>query len=159
MKILTSDEYTTLKNKEHTLIHILPKEHYAHYHLENAINICVYEASFTDNVKKLHLDSKQCIVVYGESDDEYDSKAAAEKLENMGFTNVFVLEAQSSGLDTDQLLSIKDGNYILAEGSKLQWLGANANGSHYGDIALKNGHVKLSNGKMSGGVYGRYAFH
>ena len=150
MQILSNSDYEKMKEQQHTLIHVLPKEHYEHFHLENAINICVYETSFTQNVQALNLEEQDVIIVYGESDDELDSKAAAEKLMGLGFKNVLVLEAQKSDLDTDQLLNINDATYRLLTNNKLQWEGGNANGNHKGEITLKRGQIKSEQSSLSG---------
>ena len=150
MKILSNSDYEKMKEQPHTLIHVLPKEHYEHFHLENAINICVYETSFAKNVKALNLQEQDLIIVYGESDNELDSKAAAEKLMTLGFKNVLVLEAQKSDINTDQLLNINDATYRLLDNSKLQWEGGNANGSHKGEISIKSGQIKSKQSSLSG---------
>lgn len=150
MQILSNSDYENMKEQKHTLIHVLPKDHYEHFHLENAINICVYETSFIQNIQALNLQEKDTIIVYGESDNELDSKAAAEKIIGLGFKNVVVLEAQKSEMDTDQTLSIGDATYRLLDNSKLQWEGGNINGSHKGDITLKSGQIKSENSSLSG---------
>ena len=150
MQILSNSDYEKIKVQEHILIHVLPKEHYEHFHLKNAINICVYETSFVQNVQALSLQDQDLIIVYGESDNELDAKTAAEKLMDMGFKNVLVLEAQKGELDTDQLLNINDATYRLLDNSKLQWEGGNANGSHKGDISLKSGQIKSEQSSLSG---------
>jgi polyisoprenoid-binding protein YceI/rhodanese-related sulfurtransferase len=150
MQVLTNSDYEKIKEQQHTLIHVLPKEHYEHFHLENAINICVYETSFIQSVQDLHLRDEDVIIVYGECDNELEAKAAADKLTGMGFKNVLVLEAQKGDQDTDQLLSIKDARYSLMDNSKLQWEGGNTNGSHKGDISLKRGYINSSSEVLSG---------
>ena len=150
MKILTNQEYKDIQATEYTLIDVLPKEHFEQFHLDNAINICVYQTSFNDKIKALHLDKNRLIIVYGASDNELDAKAAASKLENLGFNNVLILEAQLSHLDADQLLSLDDGKYFLTEGSRLKWTGANANGSHFGDMVFKDGYIEVKDAQLSG---------
>jgi polyisoprenoid-binding protein YceI len=150
MTLITNKDYEKMKGQEHTLIDVLPKEHFEQFHLDNAINICVYETSFQNKINALGLDNKHALVVYGESDNEYDSNTAADKLENMGFSNIYVLEAQCSNLDTDQLLKIGDGVYTLVENSMLHWTGSNANGSHFGQISCKQGHIEVEETQISG---------
>lgn len=150
MTLITNKDYEQMKGQEYTLIDVLPKEHFEQFHLDNAINICVYETSFQDKINALGLEKKHALVVYGESDNEYDSKTAADKLENMGFSHIYVLEAQCSDLDTDQLLTIEDGKYTLVENSMLHWTGSNANGSHFGQISCKQGRIDAKNAQLSG---------
>lgn len=150
MKILTNEEYKDIQKTEHTLINVLPKEHFEQFALDNAINICVYETSFNDKVQALHLDRNHLIVVYGESENELDAKAAAFKLDDLGFKNILILQAQLSETDTDQLLCLDNGKYHLRKGSNLEWTGANANGSHFGDLLFKEGYIEVENMQLSG---------
>ncbi|PHS38685.1 MAG: hypothetical protein COB07_07605 [Sulfurovum sp.] len=150
MQVINNTQFDKLKTQEHTLIHVLPKEHFEYSHLEGAINICVYETSFSQNVMELNLDKDSLIVVYGESDNELDARAATSKLMELGFTNIKILEAQEGDLDSDQILHIKDGKYSLKTSSTLQWEGANANGSHKGSIGLKSGNILVDNSSLSG---------
>ncbi len=150
MTLITNKDYEQMKGQEHTLIDVLPKEHFEQIHLDNAINICVYETSFQDKINALALEKKHALVVYGESDNEYDSKTAATKLENMGFSHIYVLEAQCSHLDTDQILTLDNGTYTLIEGNSLHWTGSNANGSHFGQIRCKQGRIEVEDAQLSG---------
>lgn len=164
MKMLTIDTFKDLTESTYTLIHVLPHEHYKNLHLKGAINICVYEVSFLERVKKLNLDVEETIVLYGESTNELDAKVAASKLEyTLGFKNVYVLEGglrayidtlamegEGEEIDMDQFLSLNDGLYTLADQSTLEWIGANANGKHFGKIVLNRGTVKVKDARLSG---------
>lgn len=163
MKVLRRDEFEHLDAKSFTLIHVLPKEHYEKLHLQGAINICVYEVSFLHHVKKLDLPLDAPLIFYGDSEDELDAKAAAAKLEKVGFSAVSILEGglnaySDSALlmgntqesDDGQFLKLEDGTYTLVEQSTLHWSGANSNGKHSGNIDLKSGTMQVKNSKISG---------
>jgi polyisoprenoid-binding protein YceI/rhodanese-related sulfurtransferase len=163
MKILRRDEFESLDAKTFTLIDVLPKEHYEKLHLHGAINICVYQVSFIPKVKELNLPLDTSIILYGDSNNELDAKAAADKLEKIGFSAVSVLEGaldtyRDSSLligkkeesDDDQLLKLEDGTYTFVEQSTLQWSGANSNVKHFGHIDLKQGKIIVKNAKISG---------
>ena len=163
MKTINLDVFKNWQEQTYTLIHVLPEEHYQNLHIKGAINICVYEVSFLEKVKKLNLEPEAKIVLYGESENELDAKVAAVKLDHLGFKNVYVLEGglgacidvfplEGAGAetDTDQLLSLEDGVYTLVEQSTLEWTGANVNGKHFGVIALKSGHIEVKDSQLSG---------
>jgi rhodanese-related sulfurtransferase len=163
MKILTIDEFKNWEDHAYTLIHVLPKEHYQNLHIKGSINICVYEVSFLAKVKKLNLDSRSKIVLYGESKNELDAKAAASKLHDLGFENIYVLEGglnacrnildlerEGNGSDPDQLLNLDNGTYTLVDNSILEWTGENANGKHFGKITLKSGNIEVENSLLNG---------
>ncbi len=150
MKKLSNQEYALFKKDKHTLIHVLSKEHYQHIHLNNAINICVYETEFLKNVLALKLSKKEKIVFYGESDNELDAKSAVYKLKDAGFTKLYILEAQDSYMDNDHYLNLLDGKYKLLGENKLHWIGSNANGSHDGVLGLKSGFINVKENKLSG---------
>ena len=163
IQILNIDEFKKWEDHTYTLIHVLPKEHYQNSHIKGSINICVYEVSFLDKVKKFNLDSRSKIVLYGENEKELDAKAAALKLHNIGFENVYVLEGGLSAYrnilnldgeqnesDPDQLLSLDDRTYTLVDQSTLNWTGENANGKHFGKIALKSGNIEVKDSSLCG---------
>ncbi len=163
MKTVNLDTFKNWKEETYTLIHVLPEEHYQNLHIKGAINICVYEVSFLEKVKKLNLDAEAKIVLYGESENELDAKVAAIKLDHLGFEDVYVLEGglqtcigvmalegDGAEIDTDQLLSLDDGRYILAEQNMLEWTGANVNGKHFGEVALKSGTIDVKDSQLSG---------
>ena len=163
MEILDINTFKKWEDHTYTLIHVLPKEHYQNVHIKGAINICVYEVSFLAKVKKLNLDSKSKIVLYGESENELDAKAAASKLHDLGFKytyvlkgglsackNILELEGDGKESDTDQLLSLEDRTYTLVDQSSLDWTGENANGKHFGKLALKSGNIEVKDSSLSG---------
>jgi len=163
MKLLNVDEYKNWKVHTHTLIHVLPEEHYQNIHIKGAINICVYEVSFFDKIKELNLDAEAKIVVYGESENELDARVAASKLHDLGFKNVYVLEGglganintltlegERKEFDEEQLLHLDDRKFTLVDQSFLNWVGANDNGKNFGKIDLKSGNIEVKNSLLSG---------
>ncbi len=111
----------------------------------------------------MNLDSRSKIVLYGESKNELDAKAAASKLHDLGFENIYVLEGglnacrnildlegEGNGSDPDQLLNLDNGTYTLVDNSILEWTGENANGKHFGKITLKSGNIEVENSLLNG---------
>jgi len=163
MTLLNVNELKNWEEKSYTLIHVLPEEHFKNVHIKNALNICVYEMSFFDKVKELNLDSNHKVVVYGDSVNDIDAKAAATKLLELGFDDIFVLEGGINSSinilevigeqqihNEDQHLIIEDKFYEIVEESKLQWTGQNANGKHVGEISLRQGNLEVKNKQLSG---------
>jgi len=163
MTLLNVNEFKKWEEKSYTLIHVLPKEHFENIHIKNALNICVYEMSFFDKVKELNLVSNHKVVVYGDSVNDLDAKAAATKLLELGFDNIFVLEGGiNSSINVlevigeqqihneDRHLIIEDKFYEIVDKSKLQWTGQNANGKHVGEISLRQGNLEVKNKQLSG---------
>ncbi len=163
MTLLNVNELKNWEEKSYTLIHVLPEEHFKNVHIKNALNICVYEMSFFDKVKELNLDSNHKVVVYGDSVNDLDAKAAATKLLELGFDDIFVLEGGINSSinilevigeqqihNEDQHLIIEDKFYEIVEESKLQWTGQNANGKHVGEISLRQGNLEVKNKQLSG---------
>ncbi len=163
MTLLNVNEFKNWDETSYTLIHVLPEEHFKNVHIKNAINICVYEMSFFDKVKELNLDVNHKLVVYGDSVKDLDAKAAADKLLNLGYNNIFVLEGginssinvlevigENQEINVDQHLVLEDQSYEIIEESKLQWSGQNANGKHIGEISLGQGNLEVKNKQVSG---------
>jgi len=161
--LLNVNEFKDWDETSYTLIHVLPEEHFKNVHIKNAINICVYEMSFFDKVKELNLDVNRKLVVYGDSVKDLDAKAAADKLLDLGYNNIFVLEGginssisvlevigENQEINVDQHLILEDQSYEIIEESKLQWSGQNANGKHIGEISLGQGNLEVKNKQVSG---------
>ncbi|NQY94468.1 MAG: YceI family protein, partial [Campylobacteraceae bacterium] len=163
MTLLNINEFRNWDESDYTLIHVLPEEHFKNVHIKNALNICVYEMSFFDKVKELDLNSNDKIVVYGDSVNDLDAKAASGKLLDLGFNNIFVLEGginsaadilelvgDNQSLNADQHLILEDKSYEIVEESKLHWSGQNANGKHTGEISLRQGNLEVKNKQLKG---------
>jgi rhodanese-related sulfurtransferase len=84
------------KDKPLILIDVLPKEIYEKRRLPGALNACVYEVTFPDQVAAITQDKSQEIVLYGSSAESRDAAEAAEKLLRLGYEKVHVL---ASGVD------------------------------------------------------------
>jgi len=151
------------------LIHTLPGDHFNDVHIPGAINVCVFEVSFTENVKKVVPDKNKEIIVYGSSSKSMDAQTAAEKLAREGYRNVFALEGglkhwltlgmNVDGKDpaflerTDMHPLLVDASYpVDIENSIIDWIGRNSNTKHYGTIGLSGGEITVKNG-LIGGIF------
>ena len=149
------------------LIDTLPGDHFKKVHIPGAINVCVFEVSFKENVKKLVPDKNKEIIVYGSSSKSMDALTAAEKLAREGYRNVFALEGglkqwlklgmkvdgKGSAFieQTDKLPALEDASYpVDIEKSIIEWVGRNSNTKHYGTIGLSGGEITVRNGQIGG---------
>ena len=78
-------------NKSMAIIDTLPAELFRQRHLPGSQNACVYEVTFSDQVKAVVSDKSHEIVLYGSSEASSDAVTAAEKLERFGYKKVYVL--------------------------------------------------------------------
>jgi polyisoprenoid-binding protein YceI/rhodanese-related sulfurtransferase len=155
------------ENADVQLIDTLPAEVHAGRHIPGAKNACVYEVVFPDRVREIAPRLDQFIILYGSSRRSRDSRAAAEKLLRLGYSNVHVLEGgiaawQQEGLAVavDQALPAEDAAMRLAiedriyrvdvERSLIGWTGRNANNKHVGSVRLSEGEIRVCAGAVDG---------
>lgn len=149
------------------LIHTLPAGHFEKTHLPGAINACVYQVTFLDDVRAKSADKDRIIILYGSSSRSVDAATAAEKLNRAGYHKVFVLNGgiaawRAAGLSVEgdtvegdinpatQLPSL-DGHYQLdTAASVLGWSGRNQNNKHFGTLLLKSGHLTVQGRSLRG---------
>jgi polyisoprenoid-binding protein YceI len=96
-----------------------------------------------------------------------DAAVAAEKMLRMGYRQVSVFEGgiaawRSAGYPLegddpgaanlpDPVFRFDDGIYPVVPGASLiQWTGRNANGRHYGTVALAGGKAQVASGEITG---------
>ncbi len=156
--------------REHTpciLIDTLMDDHFRAVHLPGAINVCVYEVIFLDNIARLIPGKDQEIVVYGSSDKSLDALTAAEKLTSVGYQRVSVLDKglagwrasgyKLEGEDVGILERVEpawpsaDTSYAVdCEQSFIHWFGRNRTTTHHGTLQLSSGEIAMRDGLVSG---------
>jgi len=149
------------------LIHTLPADHYQRAHIPGALQACVYEVAFMDQVYAAIRDKTIPVVVYGDSVATMAAMMAAGKLQRAGFDSVhilaggleawhaqgFELEGSESALPQDQgyPAALQNGTYTLdAEASIIEWTGRNPNTKHHGILSLSEGSLTVDAGNISG---------
>ncbi len=161
---ISIDELNQLMRTDDNLLLLdtLPKARYQQKHLTGALQACVFEVSFLDQVADLCGDKKRSIIVYGASDQTHDAKTAAEKLRRNGYAQVSVLtgglaawEAAGHSLEGDAAeqpaAKLADGTYpVDTEASVIEWIGRNPNNSHRGTLRLSSGEVRIAAGQIKG---------
>ena len=166
--LLTPQELTeSLKTpKPPLLVDVRSEESFALGHIPSAKHNSVYRVVFMENIDALHADRNAPICVYGNCDQTYESRVAAEKLVRAGFTEVQEFRAgfdawKAAGLPIEVgnppppvPREVADGNYeINLQESRLQWIGRNLLNQHSGWLPIKSGFLRFSRGKLTGGEF------
>lgn len=164
---LSIEDLSSLQKTDHPpiLLDTMPQSRFQQKHLPEAINACVFEVDFVDQVAAISADKKRVIVVYGVNSQTYDAKTAAEKLQRAGYEQVSVLAGgleawQSAGhllhgssIDEEapELVTLTDGSYqVDTDSSVLEWSGRNPSSTHWGTMRFLSGDVQIEAGQISG---------
>src|SRR5450432_3623281 len=148
------------------LLDVRLAEDFAAAHLPAAVNNCVFEVDFGERMTQLVPDRSTPICCYGESEGSHESRVAVEKLQRLGFENLYDLRAGIAGARAAGIpLEIHapaaataptPANGIhpidLAE-SRVEWTGRNLLSSHHGRLGLQSGQVIVTNGRLAGGEF------
>ncbi len=149
------------------LLDTLPDDHFKAVHLPGAVNACVYEVIFLDNVSRLVPGKDHVIVAYGSSDKSLDAVIAAEKLTGAGYRDVSVLkggikdwkaagyELEGDDISTlermDSAYPLGDASYIVdCKQSVIYWFGRNRNAVHHGTVQLSSGEINIKGAQVEG---------
>ena len=155
------------KDKPFILIDVLPKEIYDRRRLPGALNACVYEVSFPEQIAAITQDRDGEVVLYGSSAESRDALEAEGKLSRLGYKNVYVLEGGVEGWlksgypllgenfpppeRVEQTSHLADGAYTVnTDESVILWTGRNANGRHFGTLKLTKGDIRVREGVIDG---------
>ena len=171
-KTITAEELNAWieSKKPFTLIDVVPKEYFQEKHLPQAVNACIYETAFMENVKKEIPAQDDPIVVYSTSEKCMASTVAAERLISNGYSNIYEYQggvvdwesknfpmagANPSQKETEQDLSfLTDKTYVVdSSKSLLQWSGANINSTHSGTLGISEGEIETKNKTIVGGHF------
>ena len=167
-KSLDADELMerTKNKKSFLLIDTLPGSHFEKVHLPAALNACVFEVTFLEQMRAI-TDSKETeIVLYGSSSRSRDCSVAADKLRREGYKNISVLDGglegwrvrgfelqgkQPDSVDAETTLRLDDGTYSVDAGqSIIEWTGRNPNSKHFGTVGIKKGRIEVNHSILTG---------
>lgn len=157
------------QEKSFLLIHTLTGIHFQNVHLPGALNACVFEVTFLDQMKSITTDKNAQIVLYGSSERSMDALTAAEKLKLVGYQRILILqggieswkakgyplegESVETAGDPETRLLLPEGEYqIDTEQSMVEWFGRNPNTKHFGTVRISKGQIQIENGNMTGAV-------
>jgi len=149
------------------LIDTHPGDRFHQVHLPRAVNACVYEVTFVEQVRAVTADKSAAIVLYGSSLRSLAAMTAAEKLDREGYRHLHVLQGglaawRAAGLalegtavdapdDPQTLVQLEDRVYqVDLARSSIQWTGRNANSTHFGTVALSKGTLAVEDGALHG---------
>ena len=149
------------------VIDVLPKEIYDQRRLPGALNACVYEVTFPEQVEAIAPGRERDIVVYGSSAASLDARVAAEKLVRLGYPRVFALRGGVAAWveagyplegrgdvgpeRAEPRLLPKSRVYVVdADQSVIEWTGRKPNGQHHGTVMLSKGQITLEQGTIGG---------
>ena len=152
------DVLNAQNNVETVILDVLPPEHFANRHIPKAVNACVYEVTFLEQVSGLTTDKNAAIIVYGAGEGSQDAVTAAAKLERAGYAKVSVFLGGLSawkgagkpfeGGSPEQeepahpVLELQKTHYVLVPGeSTLLWTGSNYKSLHTGRLAIQSGEL------------------
>jgi rhodanese-related sulfurtransferase/polyisoprenoid-binding protein YceI len=155
------------EEKNFYLIDTLNLDNFSRRHLPNALDACVFEMTFIDQIKAITDDKNSEIVLYGASNRSSDAITAAEKLEQNGYSYIYVLKGGieawcSAGLplegtgvdepsDPQTLLKLEDRSYrVDVDHSIIEWRGRNPNTAHFGTIRIVSGELVAKDGIFTG---------
>lgn len=155
------------KGKLFYLFDTLKLDNFSSCHIKNALNACVFEVTFIDQVKSITDDKNSEIVLYGASSRSLDAITASKKLKQDGYRNIYVLKGgleawRSSGLplegeavdapsDPQTYLKLEDRSYrVDTDQSVIEWRGRNPNTTHFGTVKIVSGELKVINGIVTG---------
>lgn len=166
---LSAEELSRWMNEKRNfyLIDLLGGEHFGRVHLPDAVNACVFQVTFLDQIRAIAADRNAEIVLYGSSSSSMDAVKAAEKLVREGYRRIhllegglqawraagFAVEGEAADLpgDPQTLLKLDDRSYrIDTAKSSIEWAGRNPNTTHIGTIAIAAGELAVHGGIITG---------
>ncbi|TSK04368.1 MAG: sulfurtransferase [Geobacter sp.] len=159
---LSSNQMMLSLQKGAVVIDVMTPEDYAACHVAGALNACVYEIAFLDQIAELVPNRNRELILYDATGTTRSAELAYERLQQAGYAKVLVLDGglaawRKEGLpleveETAAPLGLRDGTYrIDTEKSTLEWIGRNLNKRHYGRIGIKGGELSITGGKLSRG--------
>lgn len=149
------------------LIDTMTEARFNKVHIPGSRQACVFEVSFTEQIENITADKNSFLVLYGADSGTMDALSAAVKLDNAGYKNLLILEGgiaawRSQGLPVEGSqpeesgneeidLMFTDGRYVIdCNTSTIGWTGRNPNSSHYGNVSIASGEMRVHDGKLSG---------
>lgn len=142
------------------LIDVMGEDCFAEGHIDSAVQACVYEMAFIDNVHALNADEGASIVVYGTGVPSLAAKTAAEKLREAGYSHVYELSGglkawKEAGYPVSGEVAAKpapaplSGRFLLdVEKSVVRWTGRNLLNHHEGTVNFRSGEIVLKDGAL-----------
>lgn len=153
----------TIDSFEGIIVDIRTPEAYSEAHIPGAGNFCVYQVDFVQKFPAAHPDKTNPILVYGDGHPFKADLAALGRLEQLGYSNVSILEGGLRRWLTESRPVVGTGTPPVAEAvqqrfdldvskTKIRWVGRNLFNQHDGQVSPKTGFLLLDeNGLPSDG--------
>lgn len=164
MNSLTARQVQDLRHRRPpaTVLDVRIPEDFEVEHIPAALNACVFEIDFVDQVRRLKIDPVEPLVVYGFGTPSLESTEAARRLMEAGFGEVHDFpggmgEWKAEGLPTlgsgpRAALPVLEGAVpVDAAETRVEWLGRNLMNKHVGTIGVKRGELWFEQGGLTGG--------
>ena len=169
-KVAISDLKNLLTEKSETvLIDLLSPEHFTNRHIPGAQNVCLFYASFLDDLAVAAPDKQAQMVVYGAGPNSQDVATVLEKLDRAGYENVIFLEGgleawRKAGYDLEgevpaqqddpqTIVTIPGGQYTVdTDASQVEWTGRNLHSRHFGTVDITKGMIDFKDKTITGTV-------
>jgi rhodanese-related sulfurtransferase len=164
--LLNLAELAKLVETEKT-VHVLDvrlAEDFACGHLPDAVNHCVFEVVFLENVRQAIPDLHQPVVIVGWGGVSQEAEVALEKLQRAGYTRAQMLQGgieawKEAGLTLDVISPAPatpvwpvGRREIDLEKSSVEWLGRNLLSKHWGVLPISGGYLEFDEvGPLCGG--------
>ncbi len=142
------------------LIDVLSAESFAVEHLPGAVNFCVYETAFLDQVVAAFPDKAAPLTVYGLNDCTLEAGVALSRLQEAEYSHAVVLPGglegwkANGGAVESTTLPAKPltGKFpIDTENSVIRWTGRNLFNFHHGTLKPGCGHIEVVENRLVGG--------
>ncbi len=162
MKIISATELN--ENPGPVVVDVRLSEDYDHSHFPGAVSNCVFEVAFCDRFREGMPDQGRVYVLYGADSTSLEATMAAEKLEQLGYLDIRLLEGGLAGWRKAGLPTEGDGpeplDPAIPEGtfpldlseSRIEWTGRNLLNKHIGMIGIRAGRIEIADGKLVGGL-------
>lgn len=146
------------------LVDVLPPEVFREGRLPGAVNACVYEVTFLDQVRALVPDPRTPVVAYCAGESSRASEDAVERLQGAGYEDVYRFAGGRAAwkdagypfeghADEPAEMRAPDGRHAIdLERSLVGWVGRNPGGSHDGTLRFKSGRITVKKGLLSKAV-------
>ena len=157
MKTISIDESKGLGNAK--FIDVRVPEHFQQGTYEGAVNLCVHEIVFAEEVEKQFPDKAINLVLLGPSTEGLEAVKAYEILEGLDYVNVYVLDGGVRSLlgssseipydDRTMPVLCKSKYSLDPSSSRVRWLGRNIANNHTGTLQFSSGEFGGDNGDLS----------
>ncbi|MCC7373932.1 MAG: YceI family protein [Verrucomicrobiales bacterium] len=139
-------------------------EEYAKAHLAGAVNACVFEVTFVDQVRRLIPERATPLVVYGEGPQSLESTEAVRQLAQAGYSQLMNFAGGLHEWRTDGLPTLGEHPASGAEHrngpvpldlseSRAEWFGRNLLNRHHGTVGFRSGTLVFEDDWLVGGEF------